>query len=347
MRLGVDAQPKRARSLPFLRQASSPQLCGQYSKIRAGSQICFSFPAFLYSLLPLRGGWAVLNCVRHHPLHFQRATGTRHFPKCAMREHKEQSDHPSLPLAFWDRCSVQSNRYGRPSMIKLMRDSAHKYPWLLKSIMGALAIAFVITMGWWGFEEQESNAVASVGDMAITRDEYRRSFESTYRFYKENVQGDFKEETLKQFVIDGLIENKIWLLAAKDMGLTVSPGELRDSILQRKDFQRNGKFDPDLYRRVLAANRLTPSLFESLYTVELLSQKAMTVVRDSVALTPAEIAEAQSLTARQTEAQPDAGPSASERILQDFLFQKQQRALMAYRESMKSRVPIQIHKELL
>jgi peptidyl-prolyl cis-trans isomerase D len=232
-------------------------------------------------------------------------------------------------------------------MIKLMRDSAHKYPWLLKSIMGALAVAFVITMGWWGFEEQESNAVASVGDMAITRDEYRRSFESTYRFYKENVQGDFKEETLKQFVIDGLIENKIWLLAAKDMGLTVSPDELRDSILQRKDFQRNGKFDPELYRRVLAANRLTPSLFESLYAVELLSQKAMTVVRDSVALTPAEIAEAQSLTARQTEAQPDAGPSASERILQDFLFQKQQRALMAYRESMKARVPIQIHKELL
>ena len=202
-------------------------------------------------------------------------------------------------------------------------------------------------MGWWGFEEQESNAVASVGDMAITRDEYRRSFESTYRFYKENVQGDFKEETLKQFVIDGLIENKIWLLAAKDMGLTVSPDELRDSILQRKDFQRNGKFDSELYRRVLAANRLTTSLFESLYAVDLLSQKAMTVVRDSVALTPAEIAEAQSLTARQTEAQPDAGPSASERILQDFLFQKQQRALMAYRESMKARVPIQIHKELL
>ncbi len=232
-------------------------------------------------------------------------------------------------------------------MIKLMRDSAHKYPWLLKSIMGTLAIAFVITMGWWGFGEQESNAVASVGDMAITRDEYRRSFENTYRFYKENVQGDFKEETLKQFVIDGLIENKIWLLAAKDMGLTVSPGELRDSILQRKDFQRNGAFDPDLYRRILAANHLTPSLFESLYAVELLSQKAMTVVRDSVSLTPAEIAEAQSLMARQTETQSSAGSSANDRILQDFLFQKQQRALMAYKESMKARVPIQIHKELL
>ena len=39
-------------------------------------------------------------------------------------------------------------------MIKLMRESAHKYPWILKSMMGILAVAFVITMGWWGFTEQ-------------------------------------------------------------------------------------------------------------------------------------------------------------------------------------------------
>lgn len=232
-------------------------------------------------------------------------------------------------------------------MIKLMREGAHKYPWLLKSIMGTLAIAFVITMGWWGFGEQETGAVVSVGDLTVTRDEYRRTFENTYRFYKENVQGDFKEETLKQFVIDGLIENKIWTLAAKDMGLSVSPAELRDNIMQRKDFQRNGTFDPDVYRRILAANRLTPALFESLYTIELLSAKAMTVVRDSVALTPAEIAEAQALMARQPDVKPNAGQSASERILQDFLMQKQQRALLAYKESMKARLPIKIHKELL
>jgi peptidyl-prolyl cis-trans isomerase D len=65
-----------------------------------------------------------------------------------------------------------------------------------------------------------------------------------------------------------------------------------------------------------------------------------------VALTPAEIAEAQALMARQ--AQPTGpGASANQRILQDFLFQKQQRALMAYKESMKGRIPIEVHKELL
>ncbi len=231
-------------------------------------------------------------------------------------------------------------------MIKLMRESAHKYPWLLKSMMGILAIAFVITMGWWGFGEDTSNAIASVGPLAVTREEYLRAYENTYRFYKENVQGDFQEETLKQFVLDGLIENKLWTLVAEDMGLTVSPEELRQDILQREVFQRNGKFDAELYRRVLAGNRLSPALFESLHTLELLRAKAMMVVRDSVALTPAEITEAQALMARQP-AGDESGATAKERILQDFLFQKQQRAIMAYKESMKASVPIKIRKELL
>jgi hypothetical protein len=234
-------------------------------------------------------------------------------------------------------------------MIKLMREGAHKYPWLLQSIMGALAIAFVVGMGWWGFSEGQTNAIASVGDLPISRDEYRRAYENTYRYYKDNVQGDFKEETLKQFVLDGLIHSRIWTLAAKDMGVTVSPEELRDDIVRRPDFQKNGQFDPDLYRRLLAANRLTPALFESMHETEILREKARMVVRDSVALTPTEIAEAQTLLARQ--AQPESpgqsAQTANERLLQDFLFQKQQRALMAYQEALKATVPIQVHKEML
>lgn len=232
-------------------------------------------------------------------------------------------------------------------MIKLMRESAHKYPWLLKSAMGILAIAFVITMGWWGFGEQDSNAVASVGNLTVTRDEFLRAYQNTYQFYKDKVQGDFKDETLKQFVVEGLIEEKIWNLVAEDMGLAVSAIELRDEILGRPEFSRNGKFDPELYRRLLAANRLTPALFEAQQAMELLRNKARVIVLDSVALTPAEIAEAQALMAHQPKGEPASAQPAGERILQSFLFQKQQRALMAYKEAVKARVPIEIHRELL
>ena len=232
-------------------------------------------------------------------------------------------------------------------MIKLMRDASHNYPWLLKSIMGIIAIAFVITMGWWGFGEQTGTVVASVGDLTVSHDEFRRAYENTYRFYKDKVPGDFKDETIKQFVVEQLIDNRTWLIVAKNMGLTVADDDLRDVIMQIPDFQKNGTFDPEVYQRLLAANHLTPALFEAMDAKEVLSNKARMIIRDAVALTPAEIAEAQTLTLRQTESDPAKTATAKDRAIQDVLFQKQQRALQAYTEALKNSLPITIHRELL
>lgn len=232
-------------------------------------------------------------------------------------------------------------------MIKVMRSAAHNYPWLLKSIMGILAIAFVITMGWWGFGDQAGSAVASVGDLTVSRDEFRRAYENMYRFYKEKVPGEFKDETIKQFVIEQLVDNRLWLIAAKDMGVTVSDADLREMIVQIPDFQKNGAFDPELYQRLLAANHLTPAVFEAAQYKEVLGNKARMIVRDSVALTPSEISEGQALMTRPQDSDPAKAATAKDRVLQDMLFQKQQRALVAYQESLKAKIPIKIHRELL
>ena len=232
-------------------------------------------------------------------------------------------------------------------MIKSMREAAHSYPLLLKSIMGVLAIAFIITMGWWGFGDQPGQVVASVGDLTVSRDEFRKAYENTYRFYKDKVPGEFKDETIKQYVVEQLVENRTWLIAAKNMGITVTSEDLRDVIMQIQEFQKNGTFDPELYQRLLAANHLTPAIFEAMETKELLGNKARMVVRDAVVLTPAELAEAQALTLRQTESDPAKIAAAKDRAMQDVLFQKQQRALMAYTESLKATVPIKINRELL
>jgi hypothetical protein len=229
-------------------------------------------------------------------------------------------------------------------MIKILRDASHNYPWLIKSIMGILALVFVVTMGWWGFDEKAGNAVADVGDLSVSRDEFKRAFEFMYRSYREKGAGEIKEEAFKQIVIDQLIESRLWVIAARDMGLTVSDTDLRDTIIQIPDFQKNGAFDPDLYRRLLAANHWTPSAFEAMQQQEILAGKARLIVRDSVALTPWEIAEGQALTPKPQD--PTAAP-AKDRALQDMLFQKQQRALAAYQEALKAKIPTKIHRELL
>jgi len=232
-------------------------------------------------------------------------------------------------------------------MIKIMRSAAHNYPWLLKSIMGILAVAFVITMGWWGFGEQATNAVANVGELTVSRDEFRRAYEFMYRTYKERGGGELKDETFKQLVIDQLVESRLWVIAAKDMGLTVSDTDLRDMIVQIPDFQKNGAFDPDLYRRLLAANHWTPAAFEATQQQEILAGKARMVVRDAVALTPSEVAEGQALTTRPQNSDPTNPLTGRERAIQDMLLQKQQRALQAYQEALKAKIPIKIHRELL
>jgi peptidyl-prolyl cis-trans isomerase D len=202
-------------------------------------------------------------------------------------------------------------------------------------------------MGWWGFGESSGSVVATVGDQSISLDEFKRAYENTYRFYKEKVPGEFKDETIKQYVVEQLVDHRVWLIAAHNMGLTVSDEDLRESILQTPEFQRNGRFDPEHYQRLLAANHMTPSMFEAMQARELLSLKARMMVSDAVALTPAELADAQALMLRQQESDPSKAAAAKERTIQDVLLQKQQRTLAAYAQSLKATLPITIRRELL
>ncbi|HET9607193.1 MAG TPA: SurA N-terminal domain-containing protein [Nitrospira sp.] len=232
-------------------------------------------------------------------------------------------------------------------MIKVLRFANEKYPWFLAITMGFIAITFIVGMGWWGFGEQSGSVVATVGDLSISSEEFKRAYENTYRFYKEKVPGEFKDETIKQYVVEQLVDHRVWLIAAHNMGLSVSNEDLRASIMQIPEFQRNGRFDPEHYRRLLAANHLTPSMFEGVQAKELLSLKARMVVSEAVALTPAELAEAQALMLRQPDPDPAKAAGAKDRAIQDVLFQKQQRTLAAYAQSLKATIPITIRRELL
>lgn len=232
-------------------------------------------------------------------------------------------------------------------MIKVLRFANEKYPWFLALTIGFIAITFIVGMGWWGFGEQQGTVVASVGDLTVSQDEFKRAYENTYRFYKDKVPGEFKDETIKQYVVEQLVDNRVWLIAAKNMGLTVADEDLRDVIMRIPEFQKNGVFDPEQYQRLLAANHLTPAVFEAMEAKELLSNRARVMVSDAVTLTPTELAEAQALTLRQTETDPAKAAAAKDRAIQDVLFQKQQRALMAYTQSLKATIPINVRRELL
>lgn len=233
-------------------------------------------------------------------------------------------------------------------MIRIIREGSTKYPWILKGLILGIAVTFVIGMGWYGYESTQPNAVATVGPYKVTKEEYLRTKQGYYRFYRDQLkQEDIKEETIQELALEGLITTKSWQLLADEFHLAVSPQELHDAIANQKDFHKDGVFDPEYYQRILAANRMKPHQYELQRRNELLAEKARLLVSESTTLTPAETQEVKELAARQTLEGAEPDPAALEQIRMQFLMQKKQRAMQAVQTALRARGDVTIHKELL
>jgi peptidyl-prolyl cis-trans isomerase D len=233
-------------------------------------------------------------------------------------------------------------------MIRIIREGSAKYPWILKGLILGIAVTFVIGMGWYGYESSQPNTVATIGPFKVTKDEYLRTKQGYYRFYRDQLkQEEIKEDTIKQLALEGLITTKSWQLLAEEFNLAVAPQELHDAIVTQKDFQKDGAFDTEYYQRLLAANRMTPHQYEQQRRNELLAEKARLLVAEATTLTPAEMKEVKELTARQTLEGAEPDPTVLEQIRMQFLMQKKQRAMQAFQAALRARGDVTIHEELL
>ena len=173
-------------------------------------------------------------------------------------------------------------------MIRLIREGSQNYPWLLKIIVIIIAVTFTIGMGWFGYETaQQPNAVALVGPYQVNLQEFRQAYNRTYRFYKDELKQEVVDEVdLKKKVIQSMVDQKVWLVAADDWGVGIPQEALRNDIIRRKEFQKDGIFDPELYHRLLALNRYTPKQFEDQLVKDLRRQHIQMIVQDLMILQP-------------------------------------------------------------
>jgi hypothetical protein len=234
-------------------------------------------------------------------------------------------------------------------MLKILRESAIERPWFYRTVMGLIAAVFIVSMGWWGFEQNKEDNIITVGNDHVSREEYQRTYQNMSRQYKEFMPGTIPEEQLKELVVEQLIASRLWTQAAKEMGIIVTPVEMRDAIAALPEFQRNGHFDPDHYKQLLAANRWTPAMFEAAFRADLMREKARMLVRESVAATTDELAGAQAALASQLmPSMPmEQAVSPQERALRVALNQKQQQAVRAYQEALRERAKVSVRRELM
>ena len=232
-------------------------------------------------------------------------------------------------------------------MLRAMREGSQKHPWILWLILITITVTFVI-VGAWDYQGSRANIVAEVGPYEISIDEYRRTKNNISRFYREQLKNeDIKEEVVQQLAINSLIQAKTWSILADQLELSISPEELLDAVVAQKEFHQDGKFNPLYYERLLKANRTTPQEYEHQKTDQLVSDRARLLVMESTTLTPAELKEVKELAARQASEGSEPDAVTVERVKQQFLFQKKQRAVQAFQAQLHAKADVQIHEELL
>ena len=221
-------------------------------------------------------------------------------------------------------------------MIKILRE---RMQFLLVITLWVVIIAFVGTIFLvWGrgaVNPTGSNVIATVDGKTIPFDEYKKAYFRTVDTYKKILKDKYTDEmiekmNLKRTVLNSLIEERIILSAASETGLMVSDEEVFDIISSMPAFQKDGKFNPEIYKRVLSANKYSPAAFERNLKEDILKEKMRRLIKESVAYSEGE---AQNVPAQGN--------------VDVLLLQKQERAYMAYVEGLKKKAKIKVYEDKL
>ncbi len=140
-------------------------------------------------------------------------------------------------------------------------------------------------------DKNQNPVVVEIGKDKVYLNEYWRAYDNLRNFYRDIYKDKFTPEmeeklNLKEKTLQKLIEERLLLMKAADMGIYVSDEELQKAIMSEPAFQRDGVFNRNIYLRTLQLNRLTPAYYEAAKRNELILKKMRNLIEDSVDLTP-------------------------------------------------------------
>ncbi len=220
-------------------------------------------------------------------------------------------------------------------MLQFMRKHA-KYFYVLFFLV---IISFIFL--YVGPIDQNSNPVlAEIGDEKIYIEEFWRTYDRLRDFYREIYKEKYDSAmedklNIKDKALDTLLEERLLVRKAREIGLVVSDRELQDAIMNDPAFMRGGVFRRDVYLRTLQLNRITPANYESQKRRELLLRKMRSLIEESAALTEAEH---KSIKGE---------PQFLDAIRNAVLAEKRDKMVRSYVETLKKEYNVKVHLELL
>lgn len=238
-------------------------------------------------------------------------------------------------------------------MLDVMRK--HAQSWLIKGVFAIIIVVFVLFWTEPGQKGVGLEVVATVDGSKITLSEYRRSYENLMNIYRSVYREGLSEEVIKMLklrekALDSIIDSRLLLKEADNLGLNVSNAELADSISRYPAFQKENSFDKGLYLAVLKANRLTPAEFEEGQRRNLIVGKIEGLIKEGVRVSDDEVKEAYAGQIKETKG-PGAGKPelrpGEDAIMTRLTQQKGEEALKSWLKIARTKVKTKIYDEFL
>lgn len=161
--------------------------------------------------------------------------------------------------------------------------------WLIVTIwISVIALVSAGMVGWNPSSFSLSgDQVAKVGKIKISQQEFINAYQRVFNEYNQMLGGNLDQLEAKKFGLDKLALNQLVQRAqlqslAKDLGLRVEDSEVVDTITKDSNFQRDGRFDDELYRQLLRDNHLSVKFFEESVRDSLLVDKLIKLLPISI-----------------------------------------------------------------
>ncbi|MBL8022853.1 MAG: SurA N-terminal domain-containing protein [Elusimicrobia bacterium] len=172
--------------------------------------------------------------------------------------------------------------------MKWFRDHRKK---IILSVVAIFVVGTFASFGSYFFDQSPFDAAILVNNRKIP---YKR-FETLYGQVLEDQRQrspspltNPQREYLKRQVVQSLVQEEVFVNQAENLGIKVTDTELAQVLQTVPAFQREGRFDPQLYREALGRIRLRVEDFESEQRRQLMAQKTQFIMASGVKISSLE-----------------------------------------------------------
>ena len=175
-------------------------------------------------------------------------------------------------------------------MLDLMRKKKESI--IIKVVFVIIVLSFVgtIFLVWGKGSDGPGRSLgyaAIVDGRRISLEEYQNSYQRVRNIYQQiygqALSSDMEKALgLKKVALDSLIDNRLVIKEARSMAIKATDDEVAKTIEAVPSFQKDGRFDFNLYQQLLKSSRITPKDFEEGQKEELIIKKARQSIKDKV-----------------------------------------------------------------